>query len=143
MRAGRSSKKSGLLEGRVDWGVRDSAVMVAMTARRVGVETRSLKAVWRSWETVMPDCMVAVYWGFQWALQIVWMSCSRWLRARMGLVGRLERRRFRGPEPRPAQPHMSIVWLRTPLETGGLPGLSLTRDQDAAGRVSSCRGPLE
>ena len=59
VREGRSSRKEdeGEVVGRACAGVRVSAVMVAMTARREGLETRLLKAVARSGETVMPDCI--------------------------------------------------------------------------------------
>ena len=62
---GRFSKKEeeGLDDGRVCAGVSDSEVMVAMTARRVGVETRLLNAVASSGETVMPDCILCGRFG--------------------------------------------------------------------------------
>ena len=37
--------------------VRVSLDMVAIMPRWDGEDTRSLKAEWSSWETVMPDCM--------------------------------------------------------------------------------------
>ena len=59
VRVGRSLKKSVDLEGRVCWGMRASEEIVAIIPRFVGVETRSLKASWSSFETVIPDCMVS------------------------------------------------------------------------------------
>lgn len=60
---GRSAKKSVVEAGRVWRGVRVSLEMVAMMPRWEGEETRSLKAEWSSWETVIPDCIMVNYGG--------------------------------------------------------------------------------
>ena len=60
---GRSAKKSVVEAERVWRGVRVSLEMVAMIPRWEGEETRSLKAEWSSWETVIPDCIMVIYGG--------------------------------------------------------------------------------
>ncbi len=71
-RVGKDVRKEGELEGggegMVVVGVMVSEVMVAIRAKVVGVEIRSLKAVVSSGETVMPDCI----------LQSGMRSCDWW-----------------------------------------------------------------